>query len=280
MQNRWRLLIPLLPKDSPIFCPDVPGYGGSKAIPNMDKLSVGTSILSSLKRLLPSSSTNVPIILIGHDRGARISHRLAVSKPSGFSIFGICAIDIVPTCTQWFDSSNSASKAAKEVTGYFHWPFLANVDLATRMITAYGGGKWCTEMIYAWAGSNSTGLKKLESDDSMSVYAGFFENESVIRASCEDYKHGSTTDLVAQEKDQKEGRKIDVPLLLLYAKDSIGKRFDFKTVWNGWVEEGVEVREHGLREGVGHFGAEEAPEECGEVIGEWLKGLGVGGAKL
>jgi pimeloyl-ACP methyl ester carboxylesterase len=241
----------------------------------MDKLSVGTAILNSLKSQFPSSNGDIPIILIGHDRGARVSHRLTVSKPPGFSILGVCLIDIVPTSTQWHNASNTAAKTAKEVTGYFHWPFLANVDLATRMITAYGGAKWCTEMICAWAGSNETGLQKLKSDDSLEVYGGFFENEEVIRASCEDYKHGATTDLEVQESDQKEGRKIDVPLLLLYGKDFIGKRYDFSTVWNGWVGKGVKITDHGLGGGVGHFGAEEAPEECGEVVREWLKGLGV-----
>ncbi|KAH3919322.1 hypothetical protein HBH56_012910 [Parastagonospora nodorum] len=277
----WRLLIPLLPKNAPIFCPDLPGYGGSKPLPSMDKFSVGKAILASLKRQLPSISTDVPIILIGHDRGARIAHRLTVSKVPGFSILGVTLIDIVPTSTQWHNASNSPAKAAKEVTGYFHWPFLANVDLATRMITAYGGGKWCCEMIESWSGSNTRGLAKLKSDDSFAVYAGFFEDEHVVRASCEDYKHGATTDLKLQEEDQEKGRKIDVPLLLLYASDLIGKRYDFSTVWNGWVQEGVRITNHGLGDGIGHFGAEEAPEECAGAIAEWLGGLGIGdGAKL
>jgi pimeloyl-ACP methyl ester carboxylesterase len=241
----------------------------------MDKLSVGTAILSSLQRHLPPSSNDIPIILIGHDRGARISHRLVVSKPTGFSILATCLIDIVPTCTQWHNASNPATKAAKEVTGYFHWPFLANVDLATRMITAYGGGKWCTEMIDSWSGSNASGLAKLKSNDSFTVYAGFFENEHVVRASCEDYKHGASTDLVLQEEDQEMGRKIDVPVLLLYATDFIGKRFDFSTVWDAWVNEGVGITSRGLEGGIGHFGPEEAPEECAIGIGKWLQGLGV-----
>ena len=146
------------------------------------------------------------------------------------------------------------------------------------MIAAYGGGKWCTEMIESWAGSNPSGLEKLKADRSMEVYAGFFEDAEVIRASCEDYKHGATTDVEAQEKDQEEGRKIGVPLLLLYGKDFIGKRYDFGEVWKEWVDEGVQITDHGLGGGIGHFGVEEAPEESARVIGEWLGGLGVEGA--
>lgn len=147
------------------------------------------------------------------------------------------------------------------------------------MITAYGGAKWCEEMIRSWAGHNTAGIKLLESDDAMAVYGGFFEKEDVVRASCEDYKAGATTDLVAQEKDQKEGRKIGKPLLVVYASDYIGSRYDFGEVWRDWVDGGVEIRHHGLKDGVGHFGAEEAPEECARVINEWIMGLG-GKARL
>lgn len=234
----------------------------------MDKLSVGNAILSDLKSQLKPTSSDTPIILIGHDRGARVSHRLTVSGFPGLSILGVCLIDIVPTSTQWQHYSSPAL-AAKEVTGYFHWPFLANVPLATRMITAYGASTFCTEMIQSWAGKNSTGLSALKSDDSLAVYGGFFENEEVVRASCEDYKHGASTDLEAQEEDQKAGRKIEKPLLLIYGKDFIGKRYDFGTVWNEWVKEGVEIQHHGLGDGIGHFGAEEAPEVsscCGRCV--------------
>lgn len=141
------------------------------------------------------------------------------------------------------------------------------------MITAYGGSRFCTEMIQSWAGKNPTGLSALKSDDSLSVYGGFFDNEEVVRATCEDYRHGASTDLEAQEEDQKAGRKIEKPLLLIYGKDFIGKRYDFGTVWNDWVGEGVEITQYGLEDGIGHFGAEEAPEECAKAIGEWLKGL-------
>jgi pimeloyl-ACP methyl ester carboxylesterase len=194
------------------------------------------------------------------------------------TILGSCLIDIVPGAVQWQQFA-SPSKQAKALTGYFHWAFLANVDLAVRMITAYGGGKWCADMTKAWAGSNDAGIKSLESDDAMAVYCGYFEDEAILRATCEDYEHGATTDVEAQERDQKEGKKISKPVLLLYGADFIGKRFDFAAVWREWVDEGVKITDHGLANGIGHFGAEEAPEECARVIGEWTKGL-VGGTKL
>ncbi|KAL1794199.1 hypothetical protein ACET3X_007620 [Alternaria dauci] len=265
----WRHVIPQLPSQAPLFVPDLPGYGASAPIERNDKLSVGTAVLEALKTEVKKSKSadgNVKIVLIGHDRGGRVAHRLTVSGVDGVDILGVCLIDIVPTSTQWQNFASPAT-TAKGITGYFHWPLLANVDLATRMITAFGPSNWCQEMILRWAGGeNPACVAKLKADDALTVYGDFFAQEHTLKASCEDYKEGATTDLEEQEKDQKEGRKIEVPVLLLYSEAGIGTRFNFPDVWREWVREGVKIENHGLGDGVGHFGAEEAPDECVEAI--------------
>lgn len=138
------------------------------------------------------------------------------------------------------------------------------------MITAFGPSNWCQEMILRWSGKNVAGTEKLKADDALTVYGDFFAQEHTLKASCEDYKEGATTDVEKEEKDQKDGRKIEVPLLLLYSESGIGSRFAFPDVWREWVGKGVEIESRRLGEGVGHFGAEEAPEECAEVIQGWL----------
>ncbi|PSN61420.1 alpha/beta-hydrolase [Corynespora cassiicola Philippines] len=268
----WRHLIPLLPKSSPIFAPDLPGYGGSQRIPKNDKLSIGTTLLSALRTELNRTSSgpprpSIPIILIGHDRGARIAHRLAVSGVPGFRIQAACLIDIVPTTTQW-----AAFADPKQSMGYFHFPLLANVEIARGLIAAYGGPRWVREMVARWAGS---GLRRIEEEGGMEVYAGFFESADVVEATCEDYAAGATVDVEAQWHDQEAGRKIEVPVLLVYSGVSIGSRFDFGTVWNDWVKEGVEITKHPLGDGAGHFGAEEAPEETAAALKKWFQGLGL-----
>ncbi|KAL6707609.1 hypothetical protein ACN47E_003959 [Coniothyrium glycines] len=271
----WRHFIPLLPSDAPIFTADLPGYGGSAAIEKNDKLTVGTAVLEALKTEVKrtssnSSSPDIPIILIGHDRGARISHHLAVEGVKGINIRGVCLIDIVPTSVQWQNFASPLTQA-KQITGYFHWPFLANVDLSFRMISAFGRADWCKEMIQAWAGNSPTGLQKLKADDALNVYGDFLNQEHTLKASCEDYKHGATTDVEREEDWQKNGRKINVPLFVLYSHDYIGSRYKFPDIWKDWVKDDVEIRAYSLQNGIGHFGPEEAPEESAKVIVEWLK---------
>lgn len=182
----------------------------------------------------------------------------------------------VPISTQWQHYS-SPSTAARQVTGYFHWPFLANVPLATRMITAFGRAAWCKEMTLAWAGNSPSGLASLEADDALAVYGGFFEQDHTLQSSCEDYKAGASTDVVREEENQAQGKKIKASVLLLYSGAFIGSRFSFPEVWREWVDEGVQIQTHAWGGGVGHFGIEEAPEDSAKAIGGWLKSLGDAG---
>lgn len=85
--------------------PDLPGYGASAPVKENDKFSVGKVVLAALKELIKGSSEqekkeeegkgDISVILVGHDRGARVAHRLAVSGYEGVNIKGICLVDIV-----------------------------------------------------------------------------------------------------------------------------------------------------------------------------------------
>jgi pimeloyl-ACP methyl ester carboxylesterase len=150
------------------------------------------------------------------------------------------------------------------------------VEQALKMIVAYGGDQWCTDMIIRWAGKNEKGLNALKSDNALEVYGAFFNNEHTIRASNEDYKAGAGVDLDQQEEDQKNGRKINAPLLLIYSEHYIGSRYDLPKEWEDWVDKDVKVDSFAVQDGIGHFDAEEAPEECAREINNWLKGLQFG----
>ena len=141
------------------------------------------------------------------------------------------------------------------------------------MITAFGPANFLDEMIQAWSGTNTSGQKTLKADDSIKIYGEFFAQPHVLKASCEDYAAGAGIDVERQEDDQREGRKINVPLFLLYSEAYIGSRYKFPEVWRDWVGEGVDIQHHALGDKIGHFGAEEAPEESAKVIIKWLDGL-------
>ncbi|TVY73616.1 Fluoroacetate dehalogenase [Lachnellula suecica] len=255
-------VIPRLPSHIPLFIPDVPGYGRSSPLSGShDKRSTGKAILQSLHFLMNSTEKQT-IVIAGHDRGARICHRLAVDQASvpHFSIRGAIFIDIVPTSVQW----KSFGTAAGSV-GSFHWPFLANVEVATHMIGAQGGGVFVQTCLNRWVGKSDIGSFSFKEHDAVKVYSDSFKYESVIRASCDDYRAGAEEDIQLQDEDQKEGRKVDIDVLVLYSADYLGKRYDLQEVWQKWMGKG-KLEVEGFGDGVGHFIAEEAPEKIASAI--------------
>lgn len=261
----WRQIVPLLPTDIPLFIPDLPGYGRSAplTVPH-SKVNQGAVILSTLSTILPSN-TKPPIILVGHDRGARICHRLAVDNcpTSNLPILGVVLLDVVPTLVQWRTFADP-----KASMGSFHWPLLANVQLATSMIQAQGGDVWTKTCLDRWTGKSEAGLMKFKEHGAVDVYANFFKNESVVRATCDDYRAGAEEDVELQKEDQDMGRKIDVNVLAMFSKDYLGTRYDVRNVWEEWMTDGSENKLDVLPigGGVGHFIAEEAEEEVAEAI--------------
>lgn len=268
----WRHLIPLLPKDAPLYVPDLPGYGASAPISDNSKVSVGRTLLSALgtlvKRSASSLPSNIPIIPIGHDRGARVAHHLTLAGAPGFHIQAVGILDIVPTLAQWQGGANP-----KEIVGYFHWPFLANVELAGKIIAAYGGDKWCGDMIHRWAGKGKT-LDVLKKDGSMDVYTAFFNQEHTVEASNKDYEAGAFADVDRERESQESGNKIAVPTLMMFSEQYLGRRYDMPKVWGEWVKEGTEMKSVAVGNDSGHFVAEEAPELVAKEVNAWLKGLG------
>ncbi|PGH03136.1 hypothetical protein AJ80_08731 [Polytolypa hystricis UAMH7299] len=270
-------VIKLLPNDTPLFVPDIPGYGASSPSKTAhDKSTIGRAILSALSTTTPST-TPQPIVLIGHDRGARISHRLAVDAAeyaSTFPLLGTVLMDIVPTVVQWGGMTRST-----EAAGFFHWPFLANVELACAMIAAYGGDKFVRDMFARWTSMHHRpGIERLKADGALEIYAHAFSLESVTRAACLDYQAGAQVDVEMQKGDQENGRKVGVPVLVLHCP-GIGKRFDMRGSWRDWIETGKGEKELlsvvELEGEVGHFVAEEDPEGTVKALKVWLGTWGI-----
>jgi pimeloyl-ACP methyl ester carboxylesterase len=217
----------------------------------------------------------VPTLLVGHDRGARVAHHLAIDAPvyaDNFTLIGAAVLDIVPTFIQWQGLANPA-----EGKGFFHWPFLANVDFATEMIQALGGDIFLQRMFDRWRGTLSLESEKnLGQDGSYEVYKAAFRSESVIRASCLDYAAGAKEDIDEEKADQAEGKKVNVPILVMYSASGLGKRFDVPGVWKSWVHEPEKnIVQKAVGRGAGHFFAEENPEETFEYLLGWFGELGV-----
>jgi pimeloyl-ACP methyl ester carboxylesterase len=212
------------------------------------------------------------IIIIGHDRGARIAHRLAIDEnnnnasPRHLKLTRTILMDIVPTKVQWEAFSNPQAGAA-----YFHWPFLANVDLATQMIEAYGGDNWCRDILKRAQGSSAEGQASFAAGGAHEVYATNFKRKDAVLGSCEDYRCGSVQEVSEQAEDMKGGRKINVPTLVMFSEQKLGRMHDVPGAWKDWIAEGVQYQARGVGGGRGHYLPEEDPELVGKLVLQWVR---------
>jgi len=120
-----------------------------------------------------------------------------------------------------------------------------------------------------WHGQNEAAIKSLKENDSERVFGDAFKYEHVIRATCDDYRASFNEEIKEHEDDQKEGRKMDSDVLVLYSSKFLASRGKIE-VWENWMGRG-KLETKGFGDGVGHFIAEEAPEKTAEAVVAFYK---------
>lgn len=200
------------------------------------------------------------VVIVGHDRGARIAHRLTVdNNHPHFEIIASALLDIVPTWVQWQSFADPA--CAK---GYYHWSFLAAAPpLPENMMSAFGGGRWAEQALVA------TKNERLAAN--LPYYMEYFDRRATIDAACADYRAGATVDCEEQIRDQKEGRKLKVPILVIYSNTYVGSHFDVKKIWREWIADDSLLQCVEMANGVGHYMAEEDPDTITQAILTWFR---------
>lgn len=238
-----------------LFIPELPGYGISSLPPKSDKRTVGNLIVEALQHIFGKER---PIIWCGHDRGGRVGHRVLVDNDPAFNLKAGIIMDIVPTLEQYRSFASPTASVA-----YYHWPFLAT-NIAPAMIEKMGGNYWCDVALNRVKGGNEAGIAKFKEDYAWDHYCHQYSDPVCIAGSCADYKAGAEEDCEQQEADQQEGKKVKVPLLLLYSASNLGKMHDVPAVWEKWCD--GELKLYGVPDGYGHYLPEEAPEITADKI--------------
>ncbi len=239
----WHKVAPGLAERFTVVLPDLRGYGDSAKPPG------GANHEAYAKRALARDQVEVMAALgferfavVGHDRGARVAHRMALDHPE--RVTKAALLDIAPTLTMY----ESADRVL--ATAYYHWFFLIQpFDLPERLI---GGDPdyYLERKIGAW--SKTEGCFAPEA---VAEYKRCFRDPATIHATCEDYRAAAGIDLEHDRADLE--RRIVCPLLVLWgAKGVIERCYDVLAVWRERAE-----TVSGKALPCGHFLPEEAPEE-------------------
>lgn len=238
----WHRIAPALAEHFTLVMPDLRGYGDS-AKPEGDKEHLAYS-----KRVMAADQVTVMEKLgyprfqvAGHDRGARVTHRMCLDHPGRIERAAI--LDIVPTATVYGRLSKRLASA------YFHWFYLIQPQPLPEKMIGHDPDFWLDRLFASWKD------KDVFTPEAMAEYKRFFRDPAAIHATCEDYRAGASIDL---QHDKEDGEKrIECPLLVLWGKNGIvGGLYDPVEEWRLKAND---VRGHGVPGG--HFLPEEAPDE-------------------
>lgn len=247
----WHAVAPVLARDLTVVAADLRGYGDSS------KPESGEDHAGYSKRAMAEDQVEVMAALgfdsfavVGHDRGGRVAHRMALDHPG--LVTRLAVLDIVPTHTVF----SNVSKAL--ATDYYHWFFLIQpYDFPERLIGA-DPDYYLEHKLGGWsAGDRSF------SPEAVAEYRRCFRDPATIHASCEDYRAAASIDLEHDEADL--DRRIDCPLLALWGDRGRIALFDIRDTWRDRASD-----VHGRALSCGHFPAEEAPEETADELVAFL----------
>ena len=238
----WRIVAPQFAKSYTVIAPDLRGYGDSS------KPADGEGHANYSKRAMALDQVEVMkhfgfdrFPVVGHDRGGRVAHRMALDHPD--KVTRIAVLDIIPTYYLY------THVTIEFVQAYFHWfNYLRPAPGPENDLKA----------------QNDAALARATTDIQKEYLrtAGQPEN---IHAMCEDYRAGASIDLKHDAADLNQ--KIASPLLTLWGeRGPMGRLYDVLAIWK---ERGSNVTGKGLPGG--HNLQEDVPDQVFAEVTALLK---------
>jgi haloacetate dehalogenase len=250
----WHKVAPRLAEEFTVVVPDLRGYGDSS------KPADGEKHFGHSKRATAQDQVEVmeqlgftTFAVVGHDRGARVAHRL--TRDHADRVTKLAVLDIVPTRTVYQNVNKTLA------TAYYHWFFLIQPAPFPETLISADPEFYLNSML---------GIGKLKpkaiTPEAFAEYLRCFRDPATVHATCEDYRAGATIDLEHDEADIE--RKITCPVLVLWGeKGFLHRNYDTLAIWR---EHAVDVRGRSMPSG--HFIPEEAPEETLTELRSFLRG--------
>ena len=244
----WHKVAPALAERFTVVCPDLRGYGASSK-PESDPEHVTYSKRAMARDLVEvmASLGHDRFHVAGHDRGGRVTHRLALDHPG--RVERVAVLDLIPSL-HVFDNVDQAV-----ATSTYHWFFLIQPAPLPERLIGNDPELWLRWHLRSW----SAGRDDFYDPEAVAAYVAAFSDPKSIHATCEDYRAGASIDLVHDRADVAAGRRIAAPLLVLWG--ALGKPQDLGAVWR---ERADHVTAVPLQ--AGHFLAEEVPQETAAAL--------------
>ena len=240
----WHRVAPELAKHYTVVATDLRGYGASEKLvgladhSNYSKREMAKDQVEVMRQLgFPA------FYLCGHDRGARVSHRLAVDHPA--AVKRMMLLDISPTLAMYEQTTMDFARA------YWWWFFLIQPTPFPESMIAAAPETFLKQKI----GWGHGGLSAFTAE-TYSAYLAHVSDPATMHAMCEDYRAAASIDLAHDRVDRDAGKKMSCPVNVVWGEHGAVNRC-FKPI-EDWQRVADDVRGRTLP--CGHYIPEEVPE--------------------
>jgi haloacetate dehalogenase len=252
----WAKVAPTLAKEFSVVLTDLRGYGDSEKPPSTeDHSSYSFRAMAQDQVEVMAALGYDKFFVAGHDRGARVLHRMCLDHPE--KVLRAAIMDIIP---QHHLYNNITFDWAR-----FSWHWFFNIQPAPMPEKMMGADPdWFIEKKLA---KTKQGLSFF-APEALEDYKRCFRNPETIRAICEDYRAAASIDLEMDTKDFAAGRKVDCPSLILWgASGGVGRTKPSPgEVWKSYASNIVAAKTVPS----GHYLSEEAPVETIAALREFF----------
>lgn len=244
------MVAPLLADDFTVVCPDLRGYGESSKPPTTsDHEPYSKRAMARDCVALMRSLGHERFAVVGHDRGAYVAYRTAMDHPD--VVTHLCALDAVPIgeALERCDAGFAAS--------WWHWFFFAQTSKPAEHIISADPDAWYM------------GTAQQMGEEAYADYRRAIHNPETVHAMMEDYRAGLGLDRGHDDADKAAGRKVECPVLVLWASDD-----DMEDLYDDplaiWRQRANDVSGQQMQSG--HHIAEDAPRELAIQLRAFLAG--------
>lgn len=237
----WREIAPALAQSFRVIAPDLRGYGASDKPRGVQNYSFRA--MAGDMRALMAHEGAPRFHLVGHDRGARCAHRLALDAPG--AVASLTLMDIVPTHLLLDQLDRRVARA------YYHWFFLAQPEPFPERMIAADPEAFFTSCLLGW------GSARLEdfAPEALAAYRRAWHDPACVRAMCDDYRAALDHDFADDAADL--GRRVTAPALVLYGGDgAMAQAYDVPATWADRLADMRAAAVPG-----GHFFPEQSPAQ-------------------
>ncbi len=237
-----------------VVATDLRGYGDSSRPPDAEgHVAYSKRAMARDQVAVMQALGHRSFAVVGHDRGGRVAHRMALDFPD--RVRRVAVLDIAPTATMYARTDRAFA------TRYFWWFFLIQpAPLPERLIEGDVESFLRTHV----AGQSKT--VGIPTEAHVQEYLRCYRKPGSVHAVCEDYRAANSIDLDHDAEDAQ--RRVACPMLALWgSKGVVGQLFDVQETWRA-----VASNVSGSALPCGHTVQEEAPQEVADELCKFLDG--------